>query len=90
MTAKAKVLCVKCSRCRGKGFVALTGVYADTLALVKRNPGLNGAQLAELAGCKATAMNNRLRALEDRGLASGEQYGRQTIWTSTNPEKTHA
>lgn len=73
---------VRCPHCNGNGVVPLTGVYAETLDLLFSNPGLNGAQLARLAGCKETAMNNRLKALERHGVAKGRQHGRQIIWRS--------
>jgi predicted ArsR family transcriptional regulator len=68
---------VDCAHCGGTGRVKLSGVYADTLALLITRPGLNGAELAKVFGCKATAMNNRLKALERHGLARGKRYGRQ-------------
>ena len=77
---KASKAYVQCPHCGGTGTVELTGIYADTLRLLIRRPGLNGAALAKIAGCKATAMNNRLKALEGHGVAEGEQYGRQIIW----------
>jgi hypothetical protein len=72
---------VVCTRCNGTGCVELTGVYADTLALIIRHPVLNGAELAAKAGCKATAMNNRLKQLERIGVATGKRYGREIVWT---------
>ncbi len=77
MKTKAYVVC---TRCCGTGSIELTGVYAETLALVIRHPGLNGAALAKKAGCQATAMNNRLKALERLGVAVGKKFGRQIIW----------
>lgn len=71
---------VVCTHCMGTGTVELTGVYADTLSLVIANPGKNGAELARLAGCNATAMNNRLVSLERKGVAIGTKHGRQTTW----------
>jgi hypothetical protein len=72
---------VVCTHCGGTGSVELSGVYADTLALVIRKPGLNGSALAKIARCKATAMNNRLKALERLGVATGKRYGREITWT---------
>lgn len=71
---------VTCTHCQGTGAVELTGVYAETLTLLIRSPGLNGAELAGLDGCKATTMCNRLKAMERRGVARGERYGRQILW----------
>lgn len=72
--------CVVCTHCGGTGTVELTGVYAETLSLVIANPGKNGAALAALAGCQATAMNNRLTALERKGVIAGDRHGRQKLW----------
>jgi hypothetical protein len=72
---------VLCTHCGGTGTVELTGIYADTLTLLIRHPGLNGAELAEIAGCKPTAMNNRLISLERKGVANGTRYGREITWT---------
>lgn len=74
---------VKCPHCQGAGTVELTGVYAETLAILKRHSGhppLNGAALAVIAGCEPTAMNNRLKALEKHGLAIGQRFGREIKW----------
>lgn len=72
---------VQCSCCKGTGKVELTGTYAETYELLRSQAKeLNGAALARLAGCKPTAMNNRLTALERMGLASGRWYGRQRFW----------
>lgn len=73
-------LCVTCKHCGGRGRVELAGIYAETAVLVGMNPGLNGAQLAMVAGCEPTAMNNRLRRLEDLGIVEGQSHGRQIIW----------
>jgi hypothetical protein len=71
---------LQCTHCQGTGTIELTGVYAETLTLIIRRPGLNGAELAKLAGCNGTAMNNRLKALERHGLATGTRFGRQITW----------
>jgi len=73
---------VSCTHCQGTGTIELTGVYAETLSILIRNPGLNGAALAKIARCKDTAMNNRLKALECHGVATGKRYGRQILWTN--------
>lgn len=72
---------VQCTHCQGTGTIQLTGVYAETLTLLISHPGLNGAALAKLAKCKATAMNNRLKALERHGVATGKRFGREIVWT---------
>ena len=76
-----KSVYVVCTHCGGTGRAQLTGVYADTLSLIIRHPRLNGAELAKLAACNATAMNNRVKVLERLGLVSGKRYGREIIWT---------
>ena len=83
ITSKHKAYVV-CGHCYGTGSVELTGVYAETLGLLIRHPGLNGAALAAKAGCKATAMNNRLTALERHGVATGKRHGREIFWTHKN------
>lgn len=77
---------VRCPHCRGAGEVELTGVYAETLALLRRHgKEASGAALARLDGCKATAMNNRLAALERLGLASSRRYGRERLFRPAPP-----
>lgn len=67
-----------CPHCKGKGVVELTGVYAETLAMLRSTSGpITGASLARESGCKATAMNNRLAVLERLGYASSERHGRE-------------
>jgi len=76
--------CVRCPSCKGTGRIELTGVYAETLALLQRQ-GVErtGAELARLDGCKATAMNNRLAALERLGLAQSRRFGRLRLYRAT-------
>jgi hypothetical protein len=70
-----------CPTCGGSGEVEVTGIYADTLLLLRRQKGeVSGADLARLDGCNATAMNNRLAALERLGLATSRRYGRQRLF----------
>lgn len=72
---------VPCGHCRGCGTVEVTGVYADTLALLrKQQDEVSGAELARVAGCKATAMCNRLARLERMGLATSRKYGRERLF----------
>lgn len=71
---------VTCSCCGGTGQVKLTGVFADTLRMLRANPGLCGADLARLVGCKGPAMANRLAWLKAKGLAVSRQYGRRLFW----------
>jgi len=72
---------VSCPHCSGKGDVELTGVYADTIALLRRQKKeVTGAELAAVVQCKATAMNNRLATLERFGLAVSRRYGRKRLY----------
>lgn len=75
---------VKCKCCAGTGSIELTGVYADTLALLRKAGETSGASLAKVAGCKSTAMNNRLAALEGHGLATSRPYGRLRLFRATD------
>ncbi len=72
---------IPCSHCKGKGRIQLTGVHADTLKLLrKQSKALNGVELAKIARCQPTAMNNRLAWLESQGLAKRTRYGRDSFW----------
>ena len=76
-----------CPYCGGTGRVPLTGVYAGTLELLRRQPGeATGADLARQDGCKATAMNNRLAALERFGLATSRRFGRLRLFRPARQE----
>ena len=71
----------RCPRCGGSGEVEFNGVHADTLALLrKQRREVSGAELARLAGCKQTAMNNRLAYLEELGFAVSRRYGRERLF----------
>jgi hypothetical protein len=76
-----KPTAVKCSHCSGRGTVTLSGVYAETLNGLRRLCKSYGYVVAnrdaKLFGCKPTALNNRLAALERHGLARSEKFGRQ-------------
>ena len=72
---------VLCRRCAGEGRIPLTGVYADTLSLLrKQKKELSGAALARLVSINGTAMNNRLTWLERHGLAVGRWNGHERLW----------
>jgi hypothetical protein len=74
---------VLCTRCAGSGTILLTGVYAETLDLLRHQPvPLSGADLGRLADCSGPAMVNRLAVLERLGLARGERCGRKRMWTA--------
>jgi MarR family len=71
---------ISCSHCNGEGYVEMTGVYAKTLELLRKQPApLNAVELAKLAKCNPTAMNNRLARLEGHGLAERQRYGRESL-----------
>jgi hypothetical protein len=75
---------VPCAHCAGTGWVRLSPVYRETLALLKiQSAPVNGRQLADQAGCAGEAMCNRLRRLESYGLARGVKQGREVLWTFT-------
>jgi hypothetical protein len=58
---KTKSVRVRCKSCKGRGSIELSGVYRDTLELLRSQESeCTGAQLALISGCKAPAMNNRL------------------------------
>lgn len=72
---------VTCGHCLGTGHIELSGVYAETLSLLRRQKDeVTGADLAKIDGCKATAMNNRLAMLENHGLATSRRYGRMRLY----------
>ena len=71
----------KCPHCNGSGLVEVTGVYAETFILLRSSATrVTGAELAKRAGCKATAMNNRLAMLEKFGLCSSVRWGRKRFY----------
>jgi hypothetical protein len=75
-----KPLLRTCPHCDGSGQLQLTGIHADTWHLLKNHGPISGAALAEIDGCQATAMNNRLVMLEEMGLARSERYGRLRLF----------
>jgi DNA-binding transcriptional ArsR family regulator len=73
----------KCETCGGTGRVKLTGVYAETLACLRRHAPVSGADLSRLmGGVSPEAMCNRLAALRHHGLAEFRQHGREKLWTA--------
>lgn len=77
-----------CPCCGGSGRVPLPDVYAETLRLLREQPGeINGAGLARLAGCAVTTMNNRLVRLESWGIVAGRVNGRERLWSLTRKGK---
>ncbi len=72
---------ITCPHCQGHGVLPLTGVYADTLALLRGQRGeVTGAEVGRLAGCSNEAACNRLAALEKHGLATSRRYGRKRLY----------
>lgn len=72
---------VTCSRCGGAGAIEITGVFAETLTLLRaQTAAVNGVEMAQLADVNPTAMNNRLAWLEAHGLAQSEWYGRSKLY----------
>lgn len=79
--AKSSRISVLCTRCHGSGRVELNGVNAETLALLRRQRSeVCGKDLADLAGCSNESMCNRLRAIEQHGLAESRKWGRKVFW----------
>ena len=70
-----------CPHCKGDGRLELTGVYLETLIGVRLLCAKSGHvianQHAPAFDCKPTALNNRLRRLEELGFLVSERYGRQ-------------
>jgi Mn-dependent DtxR family transcriptional regulator len=80
----AAVIHFACPRCRGSGQIPLTGVYAETLALLKRQRReASGADLARLDGCSGPAMCNRLARMEHLGLVVSRRYGHLRLYRAT-------
>lgn len=74
---------VPCACCNGSGRIEISGIYADTLRLLRSVGGeIHGAELARRDGCKATAMNNRLAYLVRHGFAVERPYGRKKLYRS--------
>lgn len=72
---------IPCSHCAGEGWIELTGIYAQTLELLRAQPvALNGSELAKIAKVQPTAMNNRLVWLEGQGLAERNRNGKESLW----------
>lgn len=75
----------QCSHCNGTGKIPLTGIYADTLEILQHlTVEASGVDLAAIDGCKPTAMNNRLAALERMGFATSRRYGKVRLFKAAN------
>lgn len=75
---------VTCEHCGGTGHRPLTGVYAETLAGVRRRCSRSrdsyvyaGRDWKWFKAPSAMALNNRLSRLEEMGFVFSERYGRQ-------------
>lgn len=79
---------IDCPRCKGEGRVSFTGVIADTglLLLASQPREVTAKELAEASGVRLTAMINRLRRLEQLGLAESRGYGRQIFWKAARAD----
>jgi len=72
---------VECGICRGRGTVPLTGVYAETLDMLRHCTGeVTGSELARADGCKVPAMCNRLAVLERYGFAVSRRHGKKRLY----------
>lgn len=81
---KTDLIMVACSHCDGVGKIELTGVYAETLALLKKqSKPINAAELARGTDVNLTAMANRLAWLGEKGLATFKHYGQMKLWSAT-------
>lgn len=73
---------VECHCCQGTGTIPLTGYYLETyqtaqLICKKKTDFIVAGRDCERFGCNATALNNRLAALEKHGLLYSERWGRE-------------
>lgn len=84
---------ITCQHCGGTGHLPLTGVYAETLAGVRRRCA-RGKECYVVANRdwkwfqspSATALNNRLDRLEEMGFLFSERFGKQrrfylSVWS---------
>lgn len=81
-----------CPHCRGRGTLMLTGVYAETLARLRRiyqhQDYVVANRIAWQFECSPTALNNRLARLEELGFLRSEIYGRARrfyLWEKEAP-----
>ena len=78
----------KCSKCNGKGHIALGSEHAETLALLagerKTITAVEGVDLLlKRHGhiLTANALNNRLRRLQQWGLLTRERDGKEWVYS---------
>lgn len=79
---------IPCPHCNGKGHTLLSGVYAETLRILRQRTKRGRYVVAnrdagEWFDCKPTALNNRLKRLEDLGFAKSEFCGLQRRFVAT-------
>jgi len=78
---------VECSACKGTGRVILSGVYADTLRVLrkrsKQGKHVVANRDASLFCCRGTTLSNRLAWLESHGFAQSKRHGRENRYIAT-------
>ena len=86
---------IPCNCCKGTGKIEVTGVYLQTLAHLQRMTAKRAGDNFVVANreypwfqCSPTALSNRLKWLEQRGLATVEMFGRQKRYRSTSKPQT--
>lgn len=82
------MICTTCPYCRGEGIVVLTGEYWKTYHALIAAGETWGASLARTLGCAPTAANNRLAALERKGLATSRRWGRRRLYRAVEVRKS--
>jgi hypothetical protein len=77
-----KKITVPCGHCKGCGRIELSGEYLATFERLRSlGTEATGAELGPLMGVQATAMNNRLAALERLGLVASRRHGRMRLFS---------
>lgn len=71
---------IKCKRCGGLGHTFLSSVYERTYTILRKYGETTGAKLARVEGIAATAMNMRLKVLENHGMVTARRDGRQVFY----------
>jgi hypothetical protein len=78
---------MKCACCKGRGRVPLAKLYANTLAILRRQSRHGKAVVAsrdaETFGCSGTALSNRLAWLQRHGFARSKLHGRERQYRAT-------
>ena len=72
-----------CPACDGSGRIPLTGVYAETLMLLRKHgKEMTGSDFARLIDIERTAACNRLARLEAMGFVKSRRYGSKRLYTA--------